>query len=238
MIEKTVKFCCRNCGSENIVKNGLDYKKSQKFRCNDCKCYGTVELTNGYSFEKKVEILKAYQERSSMRGIQRVFGVALTTLARWLTKFGDCLPSLEESLQEAKPDDVLELDELWSFVYSKDNKRWVWIALCRRTRQVVAYYVGDRSAESANELWKRIPEKYRGCNSFSDYWEAYNNVFPNNEAVGKDSGETNHVERWNNTLRQRLGRFVRKSLSFSKSDYFHNLVLFIFIFSYNMNLIS
>jgi IS1 family transposase len=40
-------------------------------------------------------------------------------------------------------------------------------------------------------------------------------------AAGKDSGFMAHVERWNNTLRQRLGRFVRKSLSFSKSEEMH-----------------
>lgn len=35
-------------------------------------------------------------------------------------------------------------------------------------------------------------------------------------AVGKESGETNHIERYNNTLRQRCSRLVRKTLSFSK----------------------
>ena len=40
---------------------------------------------------------------------------------------------------------TLELDELWSFVEKKTNQAWVWIALCRRTRQVVAYAIGDRS---------------------------------------------------------------------------------------------
>ena len=52
-------------------------------------------------------------------------------------------------------------------------------------------------------------------------------------AVGKDSGETAHVERWNNTLRQRLGRFVRKSLSFSKSEEMHEVCLRLFLRSYN-----
>jgi insertion element IS1 protein InsB len=43
------------------------------------------------------------------------------------------------------------------------------------------------------------------------------------EAVVKGSGELAHVERWNNTLRQRLARFVRKTLSFSKSDEMHEV---------------
>jgi hypothetical protein len=34
---------------------------------------------------------------------------------------------------------ILELDELWSFVLKKTNQAWIWIALCRKTRQVVAY---------------------------------------------------------------------------------------------------
>jgi hypothetical protein len=33
---------------------------------------------------------------------------------------------------------ILELDELWSFVAKKTNQAWIWIALCRQTRQVVA----------------------------------------------------------------------------------------------------
>lgn len=52
---------------------------------------------------------------------------------------------------------ALERDELWSLVGSKLNPRWVWIALCRQTRQVVACLVGDRSAGSARALRERIP---------------------------------------------------------------------------------
>ncbi len=52
-------------------------------------------------------------------------------------------------------------------------------------------------------------------------------------AVGKDSGETAHVERWNNTLRQRLARFVRKTLSFSKSLLMHHAYLLLFLHRYN-----
>jgi hypothetical protein len=40
---------------------------------------------------------------------------------------------------------TLELDELWSFVLKKANDSWMWMALCRKSRQVVAYAVGDRS---------------------------------------------------------------------------------------------
>lgn len=135
---------------------------------------------------------------------------------------------------------MLELDELWSFVRFRKNKRWIWIVLCRRTRQIVAFVIGDRSAKTCHKLWKRIPLTYRGCHSFSDFWEAYEKVFPEetHRSVGKDSGQTNHVERWNCTLHQKVARFVRKTLSFSKADYMHHIVTRWFIVEYNLQVIE
>ena len=142
---------------------------------------------------------------------------------------------MSETLLPAQKGDVLEIDELWSFVGSKANARWVWIALCRQTRQIVACFIGDRSARSALALRERIPSDYRCRATRSDFLLAYEEVFPRrtHRLCNKDEGETCHVERWNNTLRQRLGRFVRKTLSFSKSDHMHELALRLFIHHYN-----
>ncbi len=131
---------------------------------------------------------------------------------------------------------VLELDELWSFVLKKTNKAWVWIALCRQTRQVVAYALGDRSEQTCRRLWQAIPASYRAGHCYSDFWAAYQAVIPEEQhtAVGKETGETAHVERWNNTLRQRLARFVRQTLSFSKSPVMHALCLRLFLHRYNL----
>ena len=156
------------------------------------------------------------------------------------------LPELPETLIKPDPADptatVLELDELWSFVLKRANKRankrWVWIALCRATRQVVASVVGDRSAATCRKLWEQIPAAYRRAHCYTDFWEAYQLVIPSEQhaAVGKETGLTAHVERWNNTLRQRLGRLVRKSLSFSKSETMHELCLRLFLHDYNLSL--
>ena len=59
--------------------------------------------------------------------------------------------------------DVLELDELWSFVQSKAQTLWLWVALCRRTRQIVAYTLGDRRLQSACDLRASLPEGYQDC---------------------------------------------------------------------------
>lgn len=93
----------------------------------------------------------------------------------------------------------MELDELWSFVLKKARKRWVWLALCPKTRQVVvAFYIGDRSERSWRKLWDRVPGAYRGGHCYSDFWKAYREeVIPeeHHEAVGKESGETAHIFR-------------------------------------------
>ena len=145
------------------------------------------------------------------------------------------MPDLSETLVLPNQAPALELDELWSFVLKKANQRWIWIALCRETRQVGAYVIGDRSAKSCRKLWQRIPAAFRTGHCFSDFWAADQQVIPPKQhwAVGKESGETNHVERWNNTLRQRLSRFVRKTLSFSKSDAMHEICLLLFLHRYN-----
>ncbi len=124
---------------------------------------------------------------------------------------------------------------MWSFVQHKKHKCWVWLALCRRTRQVVAVAIGDRSAATCRRLWNRIPQSYRYKRTYTDFWEAYTQVVPewHHNPVGKEEGQTNHVERFNNTIRQRLGRFVRKTLSFSKCPTMHEQCLMLFLHQHN-----
>jgi insertion element IS1 protein InsB len=85
-------------------------------------------------------------------------------------------------------------------------------------------------------LWESMPGVYRQCAViYTDEWEAYTKVLPSNRhvAVGKESGLTSYIERFNNTLRQRVSRLVRKTLSFSKSLENHVGVIWNFIHHYN-----
>jgi len=94
---------------------------------------------------------------------------------------------------------------------------------------------GDRSEKTCRTLWEAIPQAYRTGHCSTDFWKAYQAVIPEEQhtAAGKETGETAHVERWNNTLRQRLARFVRKTLSFSKSLFMHDACLRLFLHRYN-----
>ena len=91
---------------------------------------------------------------------------------------------------------ILELDELWSFVGKKTNQRWVWLALCRKTRQIVAFVIGDRSEATCRKLWCAIPQAYRRGTCYTDFWSAYQAVIPEgqHQPSGKETGETAHIE--------------------------------------------
>jgi IS1 family transposase len=146
------------------------------------------------------------------------------------------LPPLERTLAPSEPDEVLELDELWTFVgHRRRGVLWLWLALCRRTRQIVACALGPRDDATAQLLWSRIPPAYRQGPLCTDHLESYHNVLPAAQhRAAYSKGPTNHVERFNNTLRQRLGRLVRKTLSFSKCPLMHELVIRLFLHRHNL----
>ena len=241
MITETHTHHCGKCGSTNIVRNGINHCGNQQYLCKDCRtCRVLSPKSVGYSAERREEFLALYQSAAQYaRG--RTGNRCLSAYIGSMDKKKVALsPTIEETLLPAEPDDVLELDEVWSFVQKRANKRWLWTAICRRTRQIVAAVVGDRSAKTCQKLWEVIPESYRRCHSYSDFWEAYSLVFDEetHRSVGKETGETAHMERWNNTLRQRVGRYVRKTLSFSKLNFWHQIVTEMFIVTYNPSCVS
>jgi len=85
-----------------------------------------------------------------------------------------------------------------------------------------------------------LPPVYRQCAiAYTDFWAAYGAVLPSkcHRAVGKQTGKTSYIERFNNTLRQRGSRLVRKTLSFSKSVENHIGAIWHFIHHYNASLL-
>jgi IS1 family transposase len=133
----------------------------------------------------------------------------------------------------------MQCDEMWSFVGDKGNKQWIWLALDVNTREIVGAYIGDRSEAGAQGLWDSLPGVYQQCAiAYTDFWNAYALVFPSkrHHAVGKESGKTSYIERFNCTMRQRVSRLVRKTLSFSKKLENHIGAIWLFIHHYNASL--
>ena len=115
---------------------------------------------------QKPIILRVYQERISLRDLSRVFDVHRQSISRWIGEHVKSLPKLKDTLLPAQSDDVLEYDEAWSFVLKKINKRWLWTVMCRRTRQIIAFVISDRSEETCRRLWNKVPSEYRSCISY------------------------------------------------------------------------
>jgi insertion element IS1 protein InsB len=115
----------------------------------------------------------------------------------------------------------------------------VWVALDAGTRQVVAMVAGGRDERTARCRWDALPDEYRdGAIVCTDFLAAYRAVVPadRHAAAGKDAGRTNHLERFWCTVRQRVGRCVRKTLSYSKCILNHVGALWDFIHHYNASL--
>lgn len=230
---------CPACQSTHIVKNGYTRHRNQRVKCHTCGKTKVLTLKKKPLDLPALE--RALRERLSLRGVARVFKVSLQTVLLLVKLAAQRLPAFRESVQLAHKGDIIEFDEVWSYVHDKSQERWLWTAISRRTRQIIAWSLGDHSRETFKQLLRKMPDEYRRCVSYSDAWRAYDLLLKSSarhQKVGKESGQTNHMERWNNTLRQRLSRYVRKALSFSKTDMFHQLTTKLFIWHYNTELIN
>jgi insertion element IS1 protein InsB len=239
-----VREACPACGSTRFKKNGHTHNAKQNHHCQACGRQFVADVTDrSISLEQRTLIAHLLCERISLRGICRAVGVSLTWLLHFMVEcFAACPDHLHVRLQSSPSDVVLlrleaEADEMWSFVQKKANRQWIWIAMDATTRQIIAFHVGDRSRASAKELWAKIPLVYREQATFhTDQYEAYQGVIPavRHKSITKKARKTNHIERFNNTLRQRISRLARETLSFSKTLANHIGAIKFFICHYNL----
>ncbi len=128
---------------------------------------------------------------------------------------------------------------MWSYVGSKANQVWIWLAMDLESRQVVAAWVGGREIEDAWAFRRRIPHWYleHACVD-TDGLRAYAHIFNRRRhtAWSKGSGMTSHIERLNLTLRTRIARLNRFTICFSKSFLIHKAYIFNFLHHYNQTI--
>jgi len=83
----TLPLTCRHCGSDHVVRYGIAPNGKQKYLCRTCGKQSRANPgSNAHSAERRDEILRAYEERSSLRGLERTFGVSRNTVSAWLKK--------------------------------------------------------------------------------------------------------------------------------------------------------
>ena len=228
---------CPKCKSDFIKKNGIISTKKQRYCCKNCGKQFVEDPKNKLIPKETWELVnKLLLEKIPIAGISRVTGISEVWLQKYVNKkYTSIKKEFDEPIKK-KISIIIECDEMWSFVGKKGNKYWIWTALDRNSRRVVGLYIGDRSRKGALGLWSSIASAYKETSYFyTDFWEAYNSVFPSNRhhSVGKETGLTNHIERFNNTMRQRCSRLVRMTLSFSKKVENHIGAIWYFIHHYN-----
>ncbi|HAO20696.1 MAG TPA: hypothetical protein DCQ37_09635 [Desulfobacteraceae bacterium] len=126
-----------------------------------------------------------------------------------------------------------------SSVGSEQYKVFIRSAISRHTRQIAGAASGDRGAGTCLKLRQSLPAAYRKhAVIHTDFRESYAEILPSerHRAVGKESGQTAHIGRFGNTLRQRCPAAERKTLSFSEDEAMHEKRIRIFADSCNKSL--
>ena len=96
----------------------------------------------------------------------------------------------------------------------KQHKLWIWIAVSRKTRRILAIEIGSRGRKTLRKLWARI----RHLKPFAvatDKWKIYRSIIPANLLV-QTKKLTQTVESVNGQVRNYLARFNRKTKRYSK----------------------
>ena len=193
--------------------------------------------------EQRTLIEHLLRERISLRGICRAVDVSLTWLLHFMIEcFATCPDHLHVELPREPTDVVIrqleaEADEMWSFVRRKpisSGSRLLWMAGHAKSLRFTS---GIAVVIAPIQLWAKIPVMYREQATFhTDQYDAYQGVIPaeRHKAITEKARKTNHIERFNNTLQQRLWRLVRETLSFSKKLAHHIGAIKYFICHYNL----
>ena len=130
--------------------------------------------------------------------------------------------------------EAAEVEEMWSYVGSKQKPRWLWHAIDHGSGKVLAYVFGRRQDEVFLQL-KALLESFGITRFFTDHWGAYaRHLVPDTHVPGKCN--TQQIERKHLTLRTRIKRLARKTICFSKSIELHDIVIGLFVNRYEFGL--
>jgi IS1 family transposase len=110
---------------------------------------------------------------------------------------------------------VCELDELETFVGLKKTCIWLPTAVEHFQEGILAWVLGDRSAETFRPLWASV-KTWQSYFYVTDGWPVYPMFIPDGDRIVSKTYMT-RVEGENTGLRHYLGRLHRKTLCYSKS---------------------
>ena len=114
------------CKHEVRVKNGKSRHGKQRYKCKECgKTFGDDDGRVKHSMELKLRAIKYYLRGVGIRAIAEVEGVSPAIVLSWVRSFGKLLEKHLRQVQlpkDAKNIQILELEEMFSFVEKKLEK--------------------------------------------------------------------------------------------------------------------
>jgi transposase-like protein len=165
-MEPSMECKCPACQSTLVKKNGHIHNSKQKYQCLVCNKQFVLDPSQKIIDEKTRGLIrKTLLERVSLEGVCRIFDVSMPWLLEFIEHLIQELPEDLNAEVVNENDEIevvlLEADELWSYVGSKENPQWLWLVMHSRTRQVVAMQVGPRSKQTAEKLFYKLPESLK-----------------------------------------------------------------------------
>jgi IS1 family transposase len=107
-----------------------------------------------------------------------------------------------------------EMDELWTYCGSKANELYISYAINRKSKQVIDFVIGKRTKENLEKIVNTVVS-FNPVKIYTDGLNIYPTLIPTGlHKAGKRL--TNHIERFNLTLRTHIKRLVRSTIAFSK----------------------
>ena len=205
------KKTCKHCHSEDTVKSGV-LRNKQRYKCKSCKRHFQKNTEKKKSnTQKQEQIIKLYLEGTPIRGIARLLEISHTWVIKFIKKYS---AQIKPHLPLFSSD--IEIDELYLYIGSKKKKRWLWTALCRKTKRILAFHIGQRSRSAVTKLYENI--KPIECNHYyTDSYKGFLTVFPKEKHKRNYAG-TNTIEGFHSSLRHYQSRFRRRSKCYSKSE--------------------
>jgi insertion element IS1 protein InsB len=147
-----VQVQCPDCYSTDVVQYGKQANGTQRYRCNNRDCLRTIFLLQyqdkGRLPAVRQQIIDLTLNGSGVRAIVRVLRVSSATVIDVLKKKAPAVKPVKERLLHTldppqvdvilRQVDAAEMDEMWSFVGSKSQQRWLWHAIDHHTGQSFA----------------------------------------------------------------------------------------------------
>jgi insertion element IS1 protein InsB len=150
------------------------------------------------------------KEGMGIRSTARVLQISPTTLLRRIIFIAQGIKQPLVSINK-----VYEVDEIRTFIKSKNKLIWIVYALERKSRNVSSFAVGSRTNKTLSLVLKTLYFS-KPKTIYTDGLKNYRYLIDNKIHRVKQFG-TNYIERKNLTLRTHLKRLNRRTLCFSRS---------------------